>query len=96
MPKQQYSLNADVLHAAAKAAGHVRDDGTLDLQEISRHINIDRSSLYRVVRDENGPDLGTVFELAAYTGLPVERLVKPRTVPRPRKARASEMPECAA
>lgn len=96
MPKKRYSLNADALRVAAEAAGHIRRDGTLDLHAISRHTDIDRSSLYRVVRDENGPDLGTVIELAAYTGLPVEQLVRPRTVPRIRRRRTTRVSERAA
>ncbi|MFE2407013.1 helix-turn-helix domain-containing protein [Kitasatospora sp. NPDC059408] len=83
-----FSLNTEKLHAAAAKADHVHDSGEMNLYAISKHAGLDRASLSRVVRDENGPDLGTVVELAAAYGLRIEDLIVRRRTPRPRRHRA--------
>jgi transcriptional regulator with XRE-family HTH domain len=85
-----YSLNTDTLRAAAADAGHVHADGELNLYAISKHAGIDRGSLSRVVRDENGPDLGTLVELATYCGKPIEALIVRRHTPRIRRPRLNK------
>jgi len=82
-----YSLNTEALHAAAAKAGHVHDDGRLNIYAISRHSGVDRGVLSRVVRDENGPDLNTVVELAAAYDRTIEGLIVRRSTPRPSRRR---------
>lgn len=85
-----YSLNTETLRAAAANAGHIHDDGELNLYAISQRTGIHRVSLSRVVRDENGPDLGTVVELADAFGLRIEDLIVRRSTPRPRRPRTKK------
>jgi hypothetical protein len=85
-----YDLNTETLRAAAADAGHVHADGELNLYAISKHAGIDRGSLSRVVRGENGPDLGTVVELATYCGKPIEALIVRRRTPRTRRPRVQK------
>jgi hypothetical protein len=82
-----YDLNTETLLAAATDAGHIHADGKLNLYAISKHTGIDRGSLSRVVRGEDGPDLGTVVELAAYCNGPIESLIVRRHTPRTRRPR---------
>lgn len=83
----EYSLNTATLRTAATGAKHVHDDGALNIYAISKHSGIDRGVLSRVVRDENGPDIGTVVELADAYGLQIEDLILRRQTPRPKKRR---------
>lgn len=83
----EYSLNTATLLSAAVDAKHVHDDGALNIYAISKHSGIDRGVLSRVFRDENGPDLGTVVELADAYGLQIEDLIMRRRTPRPKKRR---------
>lgn len=84
-----YSLNTRTLHAAATDAGHIHDDGEMNLYAISKHTGLDRASLSRVVRDENGPDLATVVSLADAYGTRIEDLIVRRHSPRPVRRRTT-------
>jgi transcriptional regulator with XRE-family HTH domain len=90
-----YSLNTQALRDAATEAGHVHDDGKLNISAISKRSGVDRGVLSRVVRDENGPDLNTVVELATAYDRTIESLIVRRNTPRPARRRTKHTPASA-
>lgn len=70
-----YTLNLDILQAAATLAGDVRRDGRLHLSRISRRSGVDTGVLSRVTRRENKPSLATLGQLAAAYELTVDKLI---------------------
>lgn len=70
-----YTLNLDILRAAATLAGDIRRDGRLHLSRMSRRSGVDAGVLSRVTRRENGPSLATLGQLASAYDLTVDRLI---------------------
>lgn len=70
-----YTLNLDILRAAATLVGDVRSDGRLHLSRISRRSGVDTGVLSRITRRENNPSLHTLGQLADAYQLTVDKLI---------------------
>jgi transcriptional regulator with XRE-family HTH domain len=70
-----YTLNLDILRAAATLVGDVRSDGRLHLSRISRRSGVDTGVLSRITRRENSPSLHTLGQLADAYKLTVDKLI---------------------
>lgn len=71
----KYKLNLANLSAAATLAGDIKRDGKLHLSRIARRSGVDAGVLSRITRDENGPSLATLGQLANAYDLTVDKLI---------------------
>ena len=53
-----------------------REEDKLSLREVAKHINVSASTLSRIENGIGVPDSATLARLAAWLGIPLERLMK--------------------